>query len=135
MRGDEHQCYERPARILFVGGGRDVTRHCGVLRAEGHIVELVEDGAAVIERLEREPPIDVIAIGGLADLARTHALAAARERNVWCLYLESRSATTPLRADERAEFVAALPAGADDAQIGRTLRAMIAARRSRDVDA
>jgi hypothetical protein len=98
-------------------------------------VEIRQDGAAVVERLLREPPIDIVAIDGLTEFARARTLAAARERNIWCLYLESRGASTPLRAGERAEFLAAVPVDADDAQIARTLRAMVAARRSRAVEA
>ena len=86
-------------------------------------------------RGEREPPVDVVAIDGLADLARARALVAARERNVWCVYIESRGASSRLRADERAELVTAVPVDADDAQIARTLRAVIAARRGRAVEA
>lgn len=125
----------QPARVLLVAGSSDLGRLRRVLRAEGYIVELVRDGTAVVERLDRAPPIDVVAIEGFADLTRARALVAARERNVWCIHLESRGASAHLHADERAEFVAAVPVDADDAQIGRTLRAVVAARRSRAVEA
>lgn len=116
-------------------GASDVGRLQRVLQVEGFIVELRKDGPAAVQRLHGEPPIDVVAIEGLTDLARARVLAAARERNAWCVYLEARGASAPMRADERAEFVVAVPMDADDAQIGRTMRAVIAARRSRAAEA
>lgn len=125
----------RPARVLVVVGGSGARRLRRVLRAEGHIVEVLQDSVAIVERLHRDPPIDVVAIDGLTALARARTLAAARERNVWCLYLESRGASARLRAEERAAFVVAVPVDADDTQIVRTLRAVVAARRSHAVEA
>jgi hypothetical protein len=121
----------RPARVLLVAGGTDVGRVGRVLRAEGYVVELVRDGAAIVERLACWPPIDIVAINGLEEPARGRALAAAREQNVWCIYLAPRGARVELLADERAEFVAAVSVDADHAQIARTLRLVVAARRTR----
>lgn len=126
----------RPPRVLVAAGRRDVDVLRRVLRAEGYIVEVLLDDEAVAARLQREPPVDIVAIDdGLAVLARARVLAAARERDVWCLYLESKDASAPLRADERAALVAAVPMDAGDAQIRRALRTVIAARRSRSVEA
>ncbi len=124
----------RPARVLLVSGGCGANRLARILRAEGYIVEIARDGAAVVERFVRPPPVDVIAIDGVADSQRTRALSAARESNVWCVYVGSRGATAQLHADERAAFVAALDMDADDAQIAGALRLVIAARRRRAAD-
>ncbi len=74
-------------------GSADVDRLRRVLRAEGYIVYLAADGPSVVERLAREPPIDVVLIDGLGDLERVRAIAAAHERNVWCIYVESSGAS------------------------------------------
>lgn len=125
----------RPPRVLVAAGGSDVGRLLRILRSEGYFVEILQDGEAVAARLRGEPSVDVVAIDLLTTLARARVLAAARERDAWCVYLESRHASAPLRADERAAFVAAVPMDADDAQIRRALRTVIAARRSRAAEA
>ena len=121
----------RPPRVLLLAGSTNLGRIGRVLQAEGYLVELVHDGAAVVERLDRAPPVDVVLINGLAEMVRERVLAAAREQNVWCVYLAPREATVRLRAGDRAGFVAAVPVDADDAEIARTLRLVVAARRSR----
>jgi CheY-like chemotaxis protein len=123
--------HRRPARVLLVVAGAVADRIVRVLRAHGHVVELARNGAAAAERLRREPPVDVIAIDGLGELDRARALAAARERDVWCIYLESPGTT--LEAEERAQFVAAVPID-QEMRIARTVRFVVSARRGRAAD-
>lgn len=126
----ESGAQRRPARILLSAAGLAVERVLTVLRAEGYIVEAVPDVTAVLSRLERGPPVDVLVANGTDALERARVLAAARARNTWCVYLRSQPGSE-LPPVQRAQLIAAIPLEADDSQIAKTIRTVVQARRAR----
>lgn len=100
------------------------------MRKEGWIVERADDAAGAVARLAAGPAIDVLLVDGMPTLDRERVLLTARENGVWCVYLQAGD-NAALPASQRAELVAALPIDADDETIAATVRAILAARRSR----
>lgn len=83
-------------------------------------------------KLGRAPSIDVLVVNGVNEFERASLLAAACERNVWCVHLRAAQAhTDELPPIQRAKFIAALPLDAAGTRIASTIRALIAARRSK----
>lgn len=100
------------------------------MRKEGWIVERVDEAAGAVARIAAGPPIDILLVDGIPTLDRERVLLAARESGVWCVYLQAGD-NAALPASQRAELIAALPIDADDETISATVRAILAARRSR----